>query len=26
LKWQELSFSALEIFETNDKRIEITGV
>jgi hypothetical protein len=26
LKWQELSFSALEIFETNDKRIEIRGV
>lgn len=26
LKWQELSFSALEIFETSDKRIEITGV
>lgn len=26
LKWQELSFTALEIFETEDKRIEITGV
>lgn len=24
-KWQELCFSALKIFETNDKRIEITG-
>lgn len=23
--WQELSFSALKIFETRDKRIEITG-
>ena len=26
LKWQELSFSALRIFETNDQRIEIKGV
>ena len=26
LKWQALSFSALEIFETSDKRIEIKGV
>ncbi|MFH2008911.1 MAG: SiaC family regulatory phosphoprotein [bacterium] len=26
LKWQELSFSALEIFQTDDKRIEIRGV
>jgi hypothetical protein len=25
-KWQELSFSALTIFETEDKRIEIRGV
>ena len=24
-KWQELSFSALTIFETDDKRIEIRG-
>lgn len=24
-KWQELCFSALKIFETSDKRIEITG-
>ena len=26
LKWQELSFSALAIFQTDDKRIEIRGV
>lgn len=26
LKWQELSFSALEIFQTEDGRIEIRGV
>lgn len=26
LKWQELSFSALEIFQTEDHRIEIRGV
>ncbi len=26
LKWQDISFSALVIFETKDKRIEITGV
>ncbi|WP_372683187.1 hypothetical protein [Desulfosarcina sp.] len=26
LKWQDLSFSALEIFETRDKRIEIKGI
>ena len=26
LKWQALSFSALEIFETRDKRIEIKGI
>lgn len=26
LKWQELSFSALEIFQTDDGRIEIRGV
>jgi hypothetical protein len=25
VNWQELSFSALRIFETRDKRIEITG-
>ncbi len=25
INWQELSFSALRIFETRDKRIEITG-
>ena len=25
LKWQELSFSAMEIFQTKDKRIEIKG-
>ncbi|MCP4138211.1 MAG: hypothetical protein GY754_45030 [bacterium] len=24
-KWQDLSFAALKVFETNDKRIEITG-
>ncbi len=24
-KWQDLSFSALKIFETRDRRIEITG-
>lgn len=26
LKWQALSFSALEIFETDDQRIQIRGV
>lgn len=26
LKWQDLSFSALEIFETNDGRVEIKGL
>jgi len=26
LHWQDLSFSALEIFETNDKRVEIKGL
>jgi hypothetical protein len=26
LKWQELSFTALEIFQTADQRIEIRGV
>jgi hypothetical protein len=26
LKWQELSFSALEIFQTNDQRVEIRGL
>jgi hypothetical protein len=26
LKWQDISFSALIIFETGDKRIEILGV
>lgn len=26
LKWQSLSFSALEIFQTDDDRIEIKGV
>ncbi len=26
LKWQELSFSALEVFQTSDQRIEIRGV
>lgn len=26
LKWQELSFSALEIFQTTDKRVEIRGL
>jgi hypothetical protein len=26
LKWQELSFTALEVFQTPDKRIEIRGV
>lgn len=25
LKWQELSFSAMEIFQTKDRRIEIKG-
>ena len=25
-KWQQLSFSALKIFETNDKRIQIQGM
>lgn len=26
LKWQDLSFSALKIFQTKDKRIEIQGL
>lgn len=26
IRWQELNFSALTIFETDDKRIEIRGV
>jgi hypothetical protein len=26
LKWQDLNFSALEIFRTRDKRIEIIGI
>jgi hypothetical protein len=26
LKWQDLSFSALEIFQTKDSRVEIKGV
>ncbi|MBU2648641.1 DUF1987 domain-containing protein [bacterium] len=26
LKWQDLSFSALEIFQTQDKRVEIKGL
>lgn len=26
LKWQDLSFSALEIFQTKDKRVEIKGL
>ncbi len=26
LKWQELSFTALEVFQTTDQRIEIRGV
>jgi len=26
LKWQELSFTALEVFQTADQRIEIRGV
>jgi hypothetical protein len=26
LKWQELSFTALEVFQTKDQRIEIRGV
>ncbi|MEW6777405.1 MAG: hypothetical protein AB1405_14005 [Bdellovibrionota bacterium] len=26
LRWQELSFTALEIFETDDKRVEICSV
>jgi hypothetical protein len=26
VNWQELNFSALKIFETKDKRIEITGL
>jgi hypothetical protein len=26
LKWQELNFSALEVFQTPDQRIEIRGV
>lgn len=26
LKWQDLSFSALKIFQTKDKRVEIRGI
>ncbi len=26
LKWQDLTFSALEIFQTTDKRVEIKGL
>ena len=26
LKWQELNFSAIEIFQTKDQRIQITGI
>ena len=26
LKWQDLSFSALQIFQTKDKRVEIRGL
>jgi hypothetical protein len=26
VKWQELSFTALEIFQTRDKRVEIKGM
>jgi len=26
LKWQELNFSALEIFKTKDNRLEIKGL
>jgi hypothetical protein len=26
VKWQELSFSALQVFETPDRRIEVCGV
>lgn len=26
LKWQDLSFSALKIFQTKDKRVEIKGI
>ena len=26
LKWQDLAFSALEIFQTTDKRVEIKGL
>jgi hypothetical protein len=26
LKWQDLSFSALKIFQTKDKRVEIKGM
>lgn len=26
LKWQDLSFSALEIFQTQDRRVEIKGL
>ena len=26
LKWQDLSFSALKIFQTEDKRVEIRGI
>jgi hypothetical protein len=26
LKWQDLIFSALEIFQTNDRRVEIKGL
>jgi anti-anti-sigma regulatory factor len=25
LRWQDVAFSALQIFETNDRRIDITG-
>jgi hypothetical protein len=26
LKWQELNFSAIEIFQTKDQRIQIKGI
>lgn len=26
LKWQELNFSAIEVFQTKDQRIQITGI
>jgi hypothetical protein len=26
LKWQDLSFSALEIFQTKDRRVEVKGI